>query len=117
MNNSVTRWQMVAKDPGAAARFYSSLFGWKIDTDNSMGYREVTTGTTGIDGGIWPAGPEGHSLVQLFVEVDDVDAQLKRAVSLGGKIIVPTSHLPDGDVMAILLDPNGISIGLYLRKK
>ncbi|HEY3055171.1 MAG TPA: hypothetical protein VGK31_04470 [Thermoanaerobaculia bacterium] len=48
----------------------------------------------GIDGGVWPSPPspssppEGHNLVQLFVEVDDVDAMMAKAQSLGAKVIV-----------------------------
>ena len=47
--------------------------------------------------------------MQLFVEVGDIDAILAMAQSLGAKVIVPKSALPDGDVLAILLDPAGIS--------
>jgi hypothetical protein len=33
--------------------------------------------------------------------------------SLGATIIVPKSVLPDGDTVAILLDPAGLSFGVY----
>ena len=47
----------------------------EVRTSNAFGYREVTTQSPcGINGGGWPSPPEGHHLVQLFVEVDDVDA-------------------------------------------
>ena len=69
------QWQIVAKEPEALTRFYASLFGWKVKTNNALGYREVDTqNPRGINGGVWPSPPEGHNLVQLFVEVDDVDA-------------------------------------------
>jgi len=62
---------------------------------------------------VWPSPPEGHNLVQLFVEVDDIDASLAKATSLGATIIVPKSELPDGDALAIVLDPAGLSFGMY----
>jgi len=108
------QWQIVAKDPEKVTKFYSALFGWKIDATNALGYRAVDTASgRGINGGVWPSPPEGHNLVQLFVEVDDIDAFLSRAAALGASVIVPKSELPDGDVMAVVLDPAGLSFGLY----
>lgn len=114
MGNPVVQWQIVAKDPEAVTRFYSALFGWTINASNALGYRVVETGNgRGIDGGVWPSPPEGHNLVQLFVEVDDIDAALAKATSLGATVIVPKSELPDGDALAIVLDPAGLSFGMY----
>ena len=114
MGNPVVQWQIVAKDPDAVARFYSALFGWTVQTDNALGYRVIETGNgRGINGGVWPSPPHGHNLVQLFVEVEDIDAALIKATSLGASIIVPKSELPDGDALAIVLDPAGLSFGIY----
>ena len=118
MGNPVVQWQIVAKEPEAVTRFYSALFGWKVRTNNVLGYRMVDTeNERGIDGGVWPSPPEGHNLVQLFVEVDDVDAFITKATSLGAPVIVPKSELPDGDALAIVLDPAGLSFGLYRPRK
>jgi hypothetical protein len=118
VGNPVVQWQIVAKDPDAVARFYSALFGWKVQTDNALGYRVVETGNgRGINGGVWPSPPEGHNLVQLFVEVEDIDAALIKATSLGASVIVPKSELPDGDALAIVLDPAGLSFGMYRPRK
>jgi predicted enzyme related to lactoylglutathione lyase len=62
---------------------------------------------------VWPRGEEGHNLVQVFVEVDDVDLYVNKAVALGGKVVFPKQELPDGDAMAIIVDPAGLSVGLY----
>lgn len=114
MGNPVVHWQILSKDPDATAKFYGKLFGWQVDTANSLGYRVVNTQAgRGIDGGIWPCPPEGHNLVQLFVEVQDVDASVAQAVKLGAKVIVPKSALPDGDTLAIVLDPIGQPFGIY----
>jgi predicted enzyme related to lactoylglutathione lyase len=114
LGNPVVQWQIVAKEPEKVAKFYAGLFGWKIDTNNALGYRVVDTGSgRGINGGVWPSPPEGHNLVQLFVEVDDIDASIAKATALGASIIVPKSELPDGDALAIVLDPAGLSFGLY----
>lgn len=114
MANSVVKWQIITKDPEATAKFYSSVFGWKVNADNKLGYRELRTGN-GIDGGVWPS-TEGPSMVQLFIGVDDIDAAIAAASRLGAKTIVPKSTLPDGDTMAVLLDPAGITFGLMTNR-
>ncbi|HLG15660.1 MAG TPA: VOC family protein [Blastocatellia bacterium] len=114
MGRPVMRWQILAKDPENAAEFYTTLFDWTVNSDNPLGYRMVDTGSDrGIQGGIWPSPPEGHSLVQLYVEVDDVAASVEKATTLGASVIVPLQKLPDGDEMAIVLDPEGIPFGVF----
>ena len=117
MTNAVVKWQILSNDPDRAARFYATLFGWTVDAANALGYREIKTGSErGIDGGVWPAPPEARDFVQLFIEVDDVDATLAAATNMGAKVLVPKSALPDGDTIAILLDPAGMSFGVMGRR-
>lgn len=111
MNGHVTHWQMLSRDPGRAAEFYAALFGWKVSADNGMGYRMIDTGG-GVPGGLWPVPPEAPEAVQLFAQVEDIDAALARCVALGGRVVVPKQVLPDGDTMALALDPLGRSFGL-----
>ena len=59
MSCPVTQWQILAKDPEGASAFYSGLFGWRINSDNPLGYRMIDTGSAeGIQGGIWPSPPK-----------------------------------------------------------
>jgi predicted enzyme related to lactoylglutathione lyase len=108
------QWQIVARNPAATAQFYTSLFDWEINTNNALQYRMVDTGSErGINGGIWPAPPEGHGMVSLYVEVEDVADYLAKATALGAKALIPAQVLPDGDEMAVLLDPEGIPFGIF----
>ena len=114
MGRPVVQWQMITKNPERLATFYSGLFGWKIDANNALNYRQVHTGSAkGIQGGIWPAPPEAPSFVQLFVEVEDLDASVAQATSLGAEVLVPPQAMPDGDALTILRDPEGIPFGMY----
>ena len=108
MGNPVVRWQIITPNPDAATSFYRELFGWTATRDNALGYRQVRTGSNGIEGGIWPAPGDVQSFVQLFIEVADVEAHVQRATELGAEVIVPVSVLPEGDTMAVLRDPGGL---------
>jgi len=114
MGKPVMRWQILAKDAEKAAEFYTTLFEWTVNTDNALGYRMIETGSErGIQGGIWPSPPEGHSFVQLFIEVDDVAGSVAKAAGMGATVIVPPQKLPDGDEMAIVCDPEGIPFSVF----
>ncbi len=118
MPNPVVRWQIISPEADRAAGFYQKLFAWKLSKANGLGYRELNSSTgEGAEGGVWPAPPGQPGFVQLFVEVENVDDTITTATKLGATIIVPKSVLPDGDTMAILLDPTGLSFGVCQLKQ
>jgi predicted enzyme related to lactoylglutathione lyase len=116
MNNPVLQFQILSRSPDETAAFYQTLFGWRIEANNALGYRRIDTGNVeGIHGGIWPAPPHAANFVQLFVGVDDVSAAVNDAARLGAKTIIPATRLPDGDEMAVLLDPQGMAFAVMRR--
>lgn len=116
MANPVMQFQIMSKSPEETAMFYSGLFGWTIDANNPMGYRKISTGSEeGIQGGIWPAPPQAPNFVQLFMAVEDVKASVTKAESLGAKLLIPPIMLPEGDEIAVLLDPQGMSFAVWRR--
>ena len=112
----VSRWQILTDDPDGLAEFYTSVFGWTVSAANGMGYREVSTRPGAPpDGGLWPNPPGAPELVQLFVEVEDIDGRLAAVEAAGGRVLFPRQVLPDGDAMAMVLDPKGRPFGLMTR--
>src|ERR1700683_3796716 len=113
MPNPVMQFQILSKAPDETARFYAQLFGWTINADNALGYREISTGTQeGIQGGIWPAPPQALTFVQLFIAVDNVRHLTEKARSAGAKVLIPPTSLPEGGERAVLHDPPGMSFGV-----
>jgi predicted enzyme related to lactoylglutathione lyase len=45
MANPVTQFQILSKAPNETAKFYSTLFGWAVNDNNPLGYREINTGS------------------------------------------------------------------------
>ena len=116
MSHPVIQFQILSKSPDSHGQFYADLFGWTIDSNNPLGYRQIGTGSSeGIQGGIWPAPPQAHAFVQLFIQVEDCAAYVEKAAVLGAKVLVPPQTLPGGQEMAVLLDPQGLSFAI-MRK-
>ena len=114
MGNPVLRWQIITKDPESHSGFYRDVFGWDISADNALNYRQTSSqDERGIDGGFWPAPGEAPSFVQLFIEVDDVEAAVARATDHGADVVMPPQHLPEGEVMAILIDSAGLTFSVF----
>ncbi len=108
-----TKWFEVAgKDRQALKDFYAGLFGWQMTDSEEMPYSMVAAGEGGIPGGIGAA-PEDHpGHVTFYVQVDDVEAGLAKAESLGGSRAMGPIELPGGGKIALFGDPEGHQIGL-----
>jgi predicted enzyme related to lactoylglutathione lyase len=111
MGNPVTHFEIHGRDGKKTQAFYASLFGWTVDANNPMDYGMVAAPDgRGIGGGITKAHQE--PMVTVYVEVEDLDATLEAAESLGGKTILPPSDVEGGPKLAMFADPDGNVIGL-----
>ena len=112
MPNPVIHWEITGKDAPKLQEFYSGLFGWNVSSDNPINYGLVDTQTgEGINGGI--AQEQGEATrVTVYVQVDDLQAYLDKAESLGGKTILPPMEIPGIVTLAMFQDPEGNVIGL-----
>ena len=107
---------MPARTSEALKGFYSQLFDWQItDMEAMPNYSTVDTGgEEGIPGGIGeaPKGDAGH--VTFYVRVDDIEASLAKAESLGGTKVMGPMDIPSGQI-ALFTDPEGHAIGLMTQ--
>lgn len=114
----VIHFEIGCRDLEKARSFYSQLFDWHIaDPPMPVGPAMIAPGkgTPAIDGHITALGHEPHRYVTFYVQVDDIDAALKKAESLGGKKVVGPVALPVG-TFAWFNDPEGNMIGLWTPK-
>ena len=116
MTNPVVHWEVSGKDPKKLQEFYGELFGWKIDVHEEMGgYGLVdhVEGENGIGGGIGPTQPGVPPRVTFFVQVDNLQASLDKAESLGGKSVMPPTDIPGVGSFAMFQDLEENAIGLF----
>ena len=78
-----------------------------------MNYGMVDTGSQ-PGGGIFQT-PEGVPPYSTFyVQVEDIDAKLKEAESLGAKIMVPKTQISENyGYFGLFSDPDGNVVGLW----
>jgi predicted enzyme related to lactoylglutathione lyase len=106
-------FEVAGRDAGKLQSFFSELFGWQIDANNPMNYGMVNL-SEAVGGGVGPAPeqePNGHAM--FYVGVDDVEASLQKAESLGGKRVFGPMDVPEGPTIAHFADPEGHVVGLY----
>ena len=118
MGQPVVHFEIIAKDAEKTVKYYSELFGWKIDYNNQVRYGTVPREENlsgdgiGIGGGIG-AGPEGYpGHVTFYVEVPDVEAALAKAESLGGTRMMGPQEVTDRTVVGLFTDPEGHTVGV-----
>jgi uncharacterized protein len=114
MSSPLIHFEVAGTDPGKLQSFFGDLFGWQIDNNNQMNYGIVNL-SGDVGGGIGPApeGQPGHAM--FYVGVDDVEAALQKAESLGGARIFGPMEVPEGPTIAHFADPEGNVVGLFAR--
>jgi predicted enzyme related to lactoylglutathione lyase len=103
-------------DPERAAKFYSELFGWKLEKGEKdpSGYLHIKNGQHFI-GGIPPAHHDQktppHWLAYFLC--DDVAATSAKAAKLGGKVLMPAQAMEGVGTWSIVADPQGAVFALF----
>ena len=112
----VTHFDIHADDPERAAKFYSDVFGWRIDKwQGPVDYWLVTTGPEdepGINGGLMVRS-EPSAGTWNTVEVPSVDEAVSKAVQAGGSVVVPKQPIPGVGYQAYCRDTEGNVFGLH----
>lgn len=92
--------------------FFAKLFNWDISGADA-GMMIHTGDPANIGGHIAELAPEWGTYVTVYVEVEDLEAYLKKAIDLGGKTLVPPVTLPGQGSFAWLAAPEGNIIGIW----
>ena len=110
---NIVHVEIPAANVEAAGKFYQELFGWKLQHMAEMNYTmwEDATGAGGGFPQVSDESPAGQVLV--YIDSDDIEADLKKAEKLGGKVIHPKAEIPGTGWFGMFQDPTGNVIGLY----
>lgn len=126
----VIHFEIDADSPDRAAKFYKTVFGWKIEKWNGpMDYWMIEAGDKkepGINGGLLQRG-SGMKATAHTIGVDSVDAFTKKIEKVGGKICMPKTAIPgvgwfaqcedtEGNVFAIMQAEKKAGIAAQKKK-
>jgi len=111
----VVHFEIDAKKPDRAIKFYEKVFSWKIKKwEGPVEYYLITTGKEsepGIDGGLSRRTESEPSTVNT-IDVPSVDEFIKKVEASGGIIIRPKMAVPGVGYMAYFKDPEGNIFGM-----
>jgi predicted enzyme related to lactoylglutathione lyase len=113
LGQPIVHFEILGKDTNKLRSFYGELFSWQIgEPMPDMGnYALVDGASSGVAGGIGES-QDGNKLVTVYIQVQDLQATLDRAVKLGGKVVMPPMEIPGVVALAQFADPDGNVIGL-----
>lgn len=116
VDHTIIHFEIPADDVEKLKRFYTKLFGWKIEKmPGPMDYWMIQTVPTdekgmsirpGVNGGMIKRQNPEHKPVN-YIEVESVDEYTKKIKALGGKVLVPKMEVPGIGWWALALDPEG----------
>jgi predicted enzyme related to lactoylglutathione lyase len=104
--------ELATTDPEAAFAFYADLFGWEKTSAMDMGPMGVYQmfGPGGVPfGGIYrkPAEQPGPPAWLHYARVPDTNAAVETVRQKGGQVLNGPMEVPGGDMVAMILDPQG----------
>lgn len=110
---NIVHFEIPAKDRDVSARFFQDVFGWRFEhAQQPAPYTMIETGNLG--GGL----PDLQDFYQpgqviLYVDSDDLQADLKAIEAHGGKALSSPFSVGEFGEMAFFADPAGNRLALW----
>jgi uncharacterized protein len=114
--------ELSANDEKSVWPFYSSVFGWNIDSEMDMGpmgiYRMFNNGGARM-GAMMTRDPNNSPVPfwLFYLSVEDIDAAAARAQEKQGQLLMGPHEVPGGQWIVLALDPQGALFSLVGSRK
>jgi len=116
--NRPVHFEIISSAPERLVKFYSEVFGWKLEKWGEMPYWLTNAGAEegptapGIGGAI-AANTDGlKQAVVNTIGVEDIDIAIANVLSAGGKVVTPKAMIPTIGWFSYCADPEGILFGV-----
>ena len=117
---TIVHFEVPADDVERSRKFYSDLFGWKIEKwpgmESGMEYWTINTtdneGGKAVGGGMMKRQNPQQGITN-FIDVTSVDEYSAKVQSLGGKIVAPKQAVPTMGFFAVCLDTENNTFGIW----
>ena len=113
---TIVHFDISAENTERAKKFYEELFGWEFEKMEGMEYYLIQTsdsaGKAAIGGGMGKrANPEQR--ITNFIGVSSIDEYAVKIEQLGGKVIQPKTFIAGWGYLAICVDTETNSFGIW----
>lgn len=116
MNKTVVHFEIGCGDIEQTSDFYRKVFDWKMTQHGNAAI--IDTGIDSSLGGhlnkLGPNDPKNY--VTIYIQTDELEADLKAIAANGGEVFVNPVKLPDGREFAWFKDVAGNLLGLITPK-
>lgn len=121
MDHTIVHFEIPANDVEKLKKFYTDLFGWKMEKMFGMEYYGVSTVPMdekgnlirpGVNGGLYKKNKTEQQSVN-YIGVESVDEYSKKVTDLGGQIVIPKTEVQGVGWFALALDPEGNHFGIF----
>jgi uncharacterized protein len=117
---TIVHFEVPADDVERSRKFYSDLFGWKFEKwpgmESGMEYWIINTtdneGGKAVGGGMMKRQNPQQGITN-FIDVTSVDEYSAKVQSLGGKIVAPKQAVPTMGFLAVCLDTENNTFGIW----
>jgi predicted enzyme related to lactoylglutathione lyase len=117
---TIVHFEVPADDVERSRKFYSDLFGWKMEKwpgmESGMDYWIINTtdneGGKAVGGGMMKRQNPQQGITN-FIDVTSLDEYSAKVQSLGGKIVAPKQAVPTMGYFAVCLDTENNTFGIW----
>jgi len=96
-----------------AQKFFSTVFGWTFKEDPALGMVLFRAGTQPNGGFYLVKKMPKKGQVNVYIEVEDIDAKLKEIRKARGKVLVKKTPVRDMGWLAQFATPDGCYLSLW----
>ena len=118
---TIVHFDIASDNPQRARQFYESLFGWNFQsppgmTDYYLFETENLDGNKSVGGGLGKRGDPSQKIT-AYIGVDAIDEYSRKVEELGGKVVQSKMSVPGWGYLAICIDTEGNTFGLWQDDK
>lgn len=117
MSHTICHIEIPTTNLKKSGEFYKKLFDWEIKYGFGPDYAIFNTGEGQLTGGGLDRKDEiTPGKIIIYILVDDIDAELEKAVRLGAKKVKEKTEIPNVGWFGLFTDLDGNTIGLFTEK-
>lgn len=110
---NVVHIEIPVADSKASAKFYESVFGWKMQHMEEFDYTMWSDGGESGGGFVKLDDENAGGKILVYIDSDDIEADLKNITSGGGTVVKAKTEIPGMGWYAVFEDPSGNRVAIY----